>query len=102
MAKLPTILALEEEEMAEGCEGHPDYVVQIYNNAGNFKEKMIFYTKYIALFYVTVKVRALGHIGDTLTRPLLNNIYNRYKMNLAITNFLKQQFQELKSELESL
>ena len=101
MAKLPSILALEEEEMAEGCEEHPDYMVQIYNNAGNFKT-MIFYTKYIALFYITVKVRALGHIGDTLTRPLLNNIYNRYKIDLATNNFLKQQLEELKSELENL
>ncbi|XP_014211487.1 lys-63-specific deubiquitinase BRCC36 [Copidosoma floridanum] len=81
MTELPKILAQEEEEMAEGTRNHPDLLVSIHNNA--------------------VQTRALGHVTDIITRPLVQTFYGRYESNLTKIDYLHKQIQHLERELQN-
>ncbi|XP_008202235.1 lys-63-specific deubiquitinase BRCC36 isoform X1 [Nasonia vitripennis] len=79
MIELPKILAQEEADMAEDCSNHPDILISIHNNA--------------------VQTRALGHITDVITRPLVQTLHERLKLNRLRAEFLKQQVTHLEGQL---
>lgn len=103
MTELPKILAQEEEDMAAGCRNHPDILVSIHNNAGKFFflpcTVKIFSINILILDEFSVQTRALGHITDVITRPLVQTLYDRLKLNKERAEFLKQQVCDLKKQL---
>ncbi|KAF7989251.1 hypothetical protein HCN44_007848 [Aphidius gifuensis] len=74
MVELPKILVEEEEK---SCGKHPDILASILNDA--------------------VKTRALIHITDTITKPLLQTFENRIKLNKIRAEYLRKQLSELKT-----
>ncbi|XP_012273128.1 lys-63-specific deubiquitinase BRCC36 [Orussus abietinus] len=75
MTDLPKILVQEEEDMAEACEDHPDYLASIHNNA--------------------VRTRALAHVADIVTRPSVLTFQERIALNKVRAARLRRQLQEL-------
>ncbi|KAL6449054.1 hypothetical protein ACFW04_000636 [Cataglyphis niger] len=75
MTDLSKILVQEEEDMAEACKDHPDVLASIHNNA--------------------VRTRALVHITDIITKPLVQTFEKRIALNKLRATHLKRQLQEL-------
>lgn len=75
MTDIPKILVQEEEDVAEICKGHPDILASIHNNA--------------------VRTRALVHITDIITKPLVQTFENRIALNRLRAAYLRRQLQEL-------
>ncbi|KAL7303806.1 hypothetical protein TKK_0003933 [Trichogramma kaykai] len=82
MVNLSKILAQEEEDMTVDSKRHPDRLTAIHNEA--------------------VQTRALGHVTDIVTRPLLQVFIERLKSNNNRVAYLKNHIEELKKELEDL
>ncbi|KAJ8679732.1 hypothetical protein QAD02_015519 [Eretmocerus hayati] len=76
MVGLSQILIQEEQDMAKGLERHPDFLTSIHN--------------------VIVQTKALGHVTDIVTRPLVQVILDRYKTNKSRLRHLQQQLAQLK------
>ncbi|XP_015586310.1 lys-63-specific deubiquitinase BRCC36 [Cephus cinctus] len=75
MTDLPKILVQEEEDTAESCRNHPDILASIHNNA--------------------VRTRALAHITDIVTKPLLLTFEERIALNKIRAAHLRRQLQDL-------
>ncbi|XP_077268467.1 lys-63-specific deubiquitinase BRCC36 [Temnothorax americanus] len=75
MTDLSKILVQEEEDMAETCKDHPDVLASIHNDA--------------------VRTRALVHITDIITKPLVQTFEKRIALNKLRTIHLRRQLQEL-------
>ncbi|XP_048505004.1 lys-63-specific deubiquitinase BRCC36-like isoform X2 [Athalia rosae] len=75
MTELPKILVQEEEDSAETCKDHPDLLATIHNNA--------------------VHTKALAHITDIITRPLLSTFEKRLALNKMRIIYLQRQLEEL-------
>lgn len=75
MTDLPKILIQEEEDMAENCQGHPDVLASIHNDA--------------------VRTRALAHITDIVTKPLLLTFEKRIAWNEMRATYLQKRLQDL-------
>ncbi|KAG7188250.1 hypothetical protein KM043_016112 [Ampulex compressa] len=75
MTDLPKILVQEEEDTAEACKKHPDILASIHNNA--------------------VRTRALVHITDIITKPLVLTFEKRIALNKLRAAHLRRQLQEL-------
>ncbi|KAL2749736.1 lys-63-specific deubiquitinase BRCC36-like [Vespula maculifrons] len=75
MTDIPKILVQEEEDTAEACRDHPDIFATIHNNA--------------------VKTRALLHITDIITRPLVLTFETRIALNKLRAAHLRKQMLEL-------
>lgn len=75
MTEIPKILVQEEEVVAEMCKGHPDILASIHNNA--------------------VRTRALVHIVDIITKPLVQTFQKRISLNKLRAAHLRRQLQEL-------
>lgn len=54
---------------------------------------------FICLLNFSVQTRALGHITDVITRPLVQTLYERLKLNRLRAEFLKQQVTHLEAQL---
>lgn len=76
MIDLPKILVQEEEDIAETCKDHSDIVTTIYNNA--------------------VRTRALIHITDIITKPLVLTLEKRIALNKLRATLLRRYLQEVK------
>ncbi|KAK0072915.1 hypothetical protein PV325_010533 [Microctonus aethiopoides] len=79
MKELPEILVQEEEEVAKPCEKNPDVLAVIHNDA--------------------VRTRALVHIADIITKPLIEMFEQRIKLNTMRNIFLQDQLMKLEMEL---
>ncbi|XP_046420961.1 lys-63-specific deubiquitinase BRCC36 [Neodiprion pinetum] len=77
MTDLPKILVQEEEDSAEACKNHPDLMATIHNRA--------------------VHTRALAHITDIVTRPLVSIFETRLALNKTRATFLQKQLAELQN-----
>ncbi|KAK0174369.1 hypothetical protein PV327_010146 [Microctonus hyperodae] len=75
MKELPEILVQEEEEVAKPCEKNPDMLAVIHNDA--------------------VRTRALVHITDIITKPLIEMFKQRIELNTMRNIFLGQQLKKL-------
>ncbi|KAI4484471.1 lys-63-specific deubiquitinase BRCC36-like [Polistes fuscatus] len=75
MTDIPKILVQEEEDTADAGRNHPDILATIHNNA--------------------VKTRALLHITDIITRPLVLTFEERIALNTLRAAHLRKQISEL-------
>ncbi|XP_026670531.1 lys-63-specific deubiquitinase BRCC36-like isoform X2 [Ceratina calcarata] len=75
MTDLIKIFVQEEEEMAETCKDQQDILVNIHNDA--------------------VRTRALVHITDIITKPLILTFEKRLALNKLRAAYLRKQLQEL-------
>lgn len=80
MKELSEILVQEEEEVAKPSEKNPDVLAVIHNDA--------------------VRTRALVHITDIITKPLIEMFEQRIKLNTMRNIFLQDQLMKLEIELE--
>lgn len=48
----------------------------------------------------SVQTRALGHVTDIVTRPLVQTFYERFSSNKLRIDYLKNQITKLKKEIE--
>ncbi|XP_058807435.1 lys-63-specific deubiquitinase BRCC36-like [Phymastichus coffea] len=80
MTELPKILAQEEEDMAADCKNHPDILISIHNNA--------------------VQTRALEHVTDIVTKPLVQTFSKRLKSNNIQIEYLKNEIKKLRKQIE--
>ncbi|XP_043272963.1 lys-63-specific deubiquitinase BRCC36-like [Venturia canescens] len=76
MTDVPRILVQEEEDTAESCKGHPDILASIHNDA--------------------VRTRALIHITDTITKPLIQALETRIEMNKIRAGLLRNRLEEMR------
>ncbi|EFN87978.1 BRCA1/BRCA2-containing complex subunit 3 [Harpegnathos saltator] len=76
MTDLSKILVQEEEDMAETCKDHPDVLATIHNNA--------------------VRTRALIHITDIITKPLIQTFEKRIALNKLRAAHLRSKLEELR------
>ncbi|XP_032674101.1 lys-63-specific deubiquitinase BRCC36 [Odontomachus brunneus] len=76
MTDLSKILAQEEEDIAETCKDHPDVLATIHNNA--------------------VRTRALIHITDIITKPLIQTFEERIALNKLRAAHLRSKLEELR------
>lgn len=76
MIEVPKILAQEEENAAELCDGRTDILAAIYNEA--------------------MKTRQFAHITDIITRPLVQTLESRLQENKACLSQLRKDLQTLK------
>ncbi|XP_066601551.1 lys-63-specific deubiquitinase BRCC36-like [Prorops nasuta] len=80
MVDLPKILVQEEEDTAEACRNHPDMLASIHNDA--------------------VRTRALVHITDIITKPLLLTFQKRIALNNLFAEYLQNKFQILSENMD--
>lgn len=85
LSQLPTILKEEEDEA--------------YNNEAGFNDTDDIINKQ---HNAAVRTIAIGHIVDKMSRPLLEGIVARNKLNSIRLRALKKQHQEMMSRLENL
>ncbi|KAK2577275.1 hypothetical protein KPH14_003412 [Odynerus spinipes] len=81
MTDIPKILVQEEEDATKACRNHPDILATIHNNA--------------------VKTRALLHITDIITRPLVVTFEKRIALNKLRVAHLRKQILELQQLCKS-
>lgn len=77
MTDLIRIFVQEEEEIAETCKDQQDILVNIHNDA--------------------VRTRALVHITDIITKPLILTFEKRIALNKLRAAYLRKQLQELQN-----
>lgn len=81
MKELPNILIQEEKEMFAPCQNDPDVLATIHNDA--------------------VRTRAIAHITDIITKPLLSTLIQRLELNEIRKIQLQSQLDSLKTELKT-